>query len=462
MMKSLGPHLTPSERELVANMIKLRFEDSKRFLTADSLIVYEQRILDEETLFDCCCEEQGLKLEKPRMSYLSSEVLNFYTDYECVPFRLDTVHNKLHVMILMENKNQDIPEYDSYEVVKHLVPLYYYVDMRTKYYGSPSWLLELAIKDVFEFIVNEAINLGAIDITISSRRDCGVVYYNVRKKKVYSKRSITKDNVMELTKFISTQSGASFDETDEEPKYMNTTLDVKHRGRTCIKQTIWGKTITMRVLNNEPMEISLEDLNLTEEVIKFTRDVFMDVSKNGLRLLVGPTMSGKNTSIIAMLREIILEDDKKINTVEMPVEIFLENVEQTSVDNEDLYNLNAMALLRENPDICYLSEITDKTAETILVTANTAKPVFSTLHANDIPGVISRLVDLTNFSIDRVVETLHSVIFQVLERDDLNDMLYPKNVCFEFTNKIKLDLYGKTLGEIQEYFSKEDLNIIRS
>ena len=72
------------------------------------------------------------------------------------------------------------------------------------------------------------------------------------------------------------------------------------------------------------------------------------------------------------------------------------------------------------------------------------------------------LVDLTNFSIDRVIETLHSVIFQQLVRDDENDMLYPKNICFEFTNKVKLDLFGKSLGELQEYFSRDDLNIIYS
>lgn len=462
MMKSLAGWLLPTELDLVNSMIKLRFENSSRFMTADSVIIYEQRMLPEDVLFKCCMEEQGVKLEKPKMSYLSNSVIEFYTDYECVPFKLDTVHNKLHVMVIIENKNKPLPEYESYEVVKHFVPLYYYVELRTRYYGSPKWLLELAIKDVFEFIVNEAITLGAIDITISSRRDCGVVYYNVRKKKVYSKRSITKENVLELTRYISTQSGAAFEESDLEPKYMNTELDVKHRGRTCIKDTIWGKTITIRVLNNEPLEVSLEDLNLAPQVVDFIRNVFMDTSKNGLRLIVGPTMSGKNTSIVAMIREMILEDDKKINTVEMPVEIFLENVEQTSVDDENLYNLNAMALLRENPDICYLSEITDRTAETILVTANTAKPVYSTLHANDIPGIISRLVDLTNFSIDRVIETLHSVIFQQLVRDDENDMLYPKNICFEFTNKVKLDLFGKSLGELQEYFSRDDLNIIYS
>lgn len=443
-------------------MVKLRFEDSSRFLTADSVVIFEQRILEEDILFECCQEEQGIKLEKPKMSYLSNSVIEYYANYECVPFRLDTVKNELHVMVLLEHKKEILPEYEGYKIRKHYVPLYYYVLYRTKYYGSPNWLLKLAIKDVFTFIVNEAISLGAIDITISSRKDCGVVYYNVRKKKVYSKRSITKEEVMELTRYISTQSGAAFEESDLEPKYMNTTLDVKHRGRTCIKNTIWGRTITMRVLSNEPLETSLEDLNLQPKVVDFIRNVFMDTSKNGLRLMVGPTMSGKNTTLVAMLREMILDDDKKINTVEMPVEIYLENVEQTSVDSEELYNLNAMALLRENPDICYLSEITDRTAETILVTANTAKPVYSTLHANDIPGIISRLVDLTGFSIDRVVETLHSVIFQNLVRDDSNDMLYPVNTCFAFTEEVKLSLYGKSLGEIQSYFARDDLDIIKS
>ena len=459
-MKSLSGELTPQEWDTVTHLVNLRFKNPNKFLTAESLILYEQRILDEEKIFECCVQEHGIGLEKPKMHYLSNEVILEYDKEECIPFRLDTVTNELHIMTLIEYQRKDFRIYKNAKIVKHYVPLYYYVAMRTKYYRKPDWLYEVAEKDIFDYIMSEAISLGAIDITIASRREGADVYYNVAKKKVYSKRTIAGEDVATLVTYIAGISDANFEESDVRPKYMNTPLDIKHRGRTCIKDTIWGKAISIRVLDNDPLDKSLEELNLTKNTIDFIRNKFADTSENGLRLMIGPTMSGKNTTIIAMLREMLLADDKKICTVEMPVEIFLDGAEQTSVDDEELYNENAIALLRENPDVCYLSEITNYTAVTILTTANTAKPVYSSLHANSIPDIISRLVDLTGFSIDRVITCLHSVIFQNLERDEINDVLYPVNKSFYFSQDVKLALYGRTLGEVQKYFAGEDLEII--
>lgn len=455
-MKFVSNKLTGEQLSLIQNLVKIRFSNTRQFSTAESLILYEQNLLPEDEIFQLCEDELGTKLSKPRVTYLPDDVFKLYENCEAVPFKIDNVKEEIHIMCMHEFKRDSFPRYRDYKTIIYLVPLYYYINVRTKYYTVPSWIYILSAKDIFEYITEEAISLGAIDITISSSRNSATVYYNVKKQKVYSKRNISFEDVPRLVEHIAMLSGATFTDLDYEPKYMNTKLNDGYRGRTCISRVIWGFSVTIRVLSNKPLDKTLEDLNLSKGIIDFSRDKSMDLKDLGLRLLVGETMSGKTTTILAMLREFILEDKHKIRTIEMPVETFLDGAEQTSVETEEMYSKYCMALLRENPGICYLSEITNATARNILETANTAKPVFSTLHANSIPGVISRLVDLSGLSIDRVIECLQSVIFQQLEYDEESDSLLPINKAFYFSEQVKKDLFSKTIGEIEMYFMKED------
>ena len=75
--------------------------------------------------------------------------------------------------------------------------------------------------------------------------------------------------------------------------------------------------------------------------------------------------------------------------------------------------------------------------------------MFSSVHANSVADVVSRLMDITGVDSDRVVQTLQSCVYQVLVRDEEKDMIYPVNHCVHFSEKLKAELYGKPLYEKQ-------------
>ena len=207
-----------------------------------------------------------------------------------------------------------------------------------------------------------------------------------------------------------------------------------------------GWCITIRVLPDDYLSTTLEDLNLKPNACAFVRNVVLSPEK-GLRLFIGETMSGKNTSILSGLMELVHEDKYKIVSVESPVEILVQGVIQIDAETEEQFAKNADSLLRQNPDIVYFTEITEKTAYSILKQANTSKAVFSSVHANSCADVVSRLMDITGADSDRVVQTLQSCVYQVLVRDEEKDMVFPVNRCVHFDDALKSKLYGQPLYE---------------
>ena len=96
----------------------------------------------------------------------------------------------------------------------------------------------------------------------------------------------------------------------------------------------------------------------------------------------------------------------------------------------------------------YITEIQDATGLVTVEVTNTGKCVLSTLHANSVADTISRLVDITKLDQDRVIQALHTVVYQELIRDDASDRLYPRCRYVRFTDELKYKLFGKTLGEV--------------
>lgn len=95
----------------------------------------------------------------------------------------------------------------------------------------------------------------------------------------------------------------------------------------------------------------------------------------------------------------------------------------------------------------YITEITNYTAQDTIQTANTGKVVFSTVHANSISDVLSRLMDITGMSVDRLLLSMHSCCYQELVRDEASDTIRPINRCVYFSDALKMRLYGKSIGE---------------
>ena len=179
--------------------------------------------------------------------------------------------------------------------------------------------------------------------------------------------------------------------------------------------TLHGESVVLRILDRQSIDFGLAELGLTEDNLELFERM---ISKpHGIILATGPTGSGKTTSLYACLKE-INSPDIKIITLEDPVEYELEGINQIQVnpDIEFTFAAGLRHILRQDPDKVLIGEIRDyETAEMAVHTSLTGHLVFSTLHTNDAPGAITRLIDM-NVEPYLVASTVEGVIAQRLAR----------------------------------------------
>ena len=158
--------------------------------------------------------------------------------------------------------------------------------------------------------------------------------------------------------------------------------------------TVGGEKVVMRILDNKSISVSLDDLGFSENALTIWKSQ-IDMP-HGILLVTGPTGSGKTTTLYSSLKQM---DAQKLNisTVEDPVEYHLASVNQTQVHAKIGMSFSAAlrALLRQDPDVVMLGEIRDKeTAEIAVQASLTGHLVLSTLHTNDAPSSITRLINI--------------------------------------------------------------------
>jgi len=158
--------------------------------------------------------------------------------------------------------------------------------------------------------------------------------------------------------------------------------------------TINGENVVLRLLDTANLIMSPRKLGFSEEVLK--KYSSMITKPHGIILVTGPTGSGKTTTIYASLSE-INSVEKNVITIEDPVEYKIEGIRQTQVNPKvNLTFANGLrSILRQDPDIIMVGEIRDlETLEIAIHAALTGHLVFSTLHTNDAPGAVTRMVDM--------------------------------------------------------------------
>lgn len=179
--------------------------------------------------------------------------------------------------------------------------------------------------------------------------------------------------------------------------------------------TTWGESVVMRLLDRSSVLLSLEDLGLKGEKLKVVEGLIR--RPHGIILVTGPTGSGKTTSLYAAL-ERINSPDKKIITVEDPVEYQIQGINQIQVNSKvNLSFANGLrSILRQDPDVILVGEIRDRETADIAIHASlTGHLVFSTLHTNDSASAITRLIDM-EIEPFLVASSLMAVIAQRLLR----------------------------------------------
>lgn len=454
MMQSLIGIIPANDSALVQEKTLLRFKNASDFVTPEALIVYEQQLIPEERLFGACQMEYNTVLTEPDLRYVPRDILNEFKKYKVVVCNQDVETGTITLATIPEFKDQVILS-DKYIINLELIPIYTYVEIRTRQFGPPDFLADLPTKDKWDFIVNEALRMDASDITITNHRGGAYVYYNVRKTKKFSKRVIAQDDVKEIATMLASSANATMADESAKPRYFAIDINKHNRGRVVVNRTYYGFLVTIRVLSNTVLTKTLEDLNIDKNTCQFIRETMLSPEK-GLRLFIGETMSGKNTTILTSLLELVHRNTFKIVSLEQPVEILVDGIEQINAETDEEFVLNADSLLRQNPDIVYFTEITARTAKSIMQQANTSKAVFSTIHANSISEVLFRLQDITQLPVDRILLTLHSCVYQELVRDDKNDRVTPYTRCVYFSEELKMQLYGKPIAEVIGVLSAEE------
>lgn len=214
---------------------------------------------------------------------------------------------------------------------------------------------------------------------------------------------------------------------------------------------IAGEGAVLRVLDRSAVSLDLEALGMAQTDI----DALTDFTKlpHGIVLVTGPTGSGKTTTLYAMLN-VANDDSIKIITVEDPVEYDIEGIVQVPI-NEDIgvtYPAVLRTVLRQDPDKILIGEIRDaETAQVAVEASLTGHTVFATVHTNDAPSAITRLIDMgiEPFLISATVE---AIVAQRLVRRICADCRTPYEMDDELARELGPD--AESLRGVNLYFGK--------
>lgn len=156
----------------------------------------------------------------------------------------------------------------------------------------------------------------------------------------------------------------------------------------------FGESIVLRILDRSRVQLDWAQLGYDESMVRQLQSILQQ--PNGLFLVAGPTGSGKTTTLYTALMD-IHDGSRKIVSVEDPIEYALKGVVQVPVDStiEMTFARALRAILRQDPDVVMVGEIRDaETAEIAVRAALVGRMVLSTIHTNDAPSAVSRLIDL--------------------------------------------------------------------
>jgi type IV pilus assembly protein PilB len=206
--------------------------------------------------------------------------------------------------------------------------------------------------------------------------------------------------------------------------------------------TQYGESVVLRVLDRTVVNLELESIGLPKDIYERVQEMIK--MPNGIIIVTGPTGSGKTTTLYSCLKR-INQVDVKLLTAEDPVEYDIEGIMQVPV-NEGIGMTFARALrsfLRQDPDIIMVGEMRDlETAQISIQASLTGHLVFTTLHTNDAPGAVTRMIDM-GVEPFLITSTLEAILAQRLVRTICKKC----RIAFEPTDAVLAEA-GLTRAEI--------------
>ena len=306
---------------------------------------------------------------------------------------------------------------------------------------------EAPVVRLVNFLINRAVEVRASDIHIEPFRDSLKVRYRVDGvlQEVESPPARSTAAVISRVKIMAKLNIA------ERRRPQDGRIQLRVHGReidlrVSTVPTLYGESVVLRILDKGQSSLDLVGLGFDQDLHK--KFLSMISLPHGIILVTGPTGSGKTTTLYAAL-QVLNSPDKKIITVEDPVEYQLDGITQIQVKNQvDLTFANALrSVVRQDPDIIMIGEMRDlETASIAVQAALTGHLVFSTLHTNDAGSAITRLLDM-GVQDYLLTSTVNAIIAQRLVRTLCQHCRREHTLLPELIDELQLRKLGYVDGQ---------------
>lgn len=248
---------------------------------------------------------------------------------------------------------------------------------------------------IVSVIIKNAVEGGASDIHIEGTEENVRVRFRVDGV-LHTSLVLPKEVYSPVVARIKILSNLKIDEQrkPQDGRFSILEKDKKVDFRVSTFPTQYGEKVVLRILDTSNGIRSIEELGFMGPKLAMIQDAI--TKPFGMILLTGPTGSGKSTTVYTLLSQ-VNKEDINIVTLEDPIEYYLSGVNQSQVKPEINYTFASglRSILRQDPDVIMVGEIRDgETAGLAVQSALTGHIVFSTLHTNDSPGAIPRLIDM--------------------------------------------------------------------
>ncbi|HOM33350.1 MAG TPA: GspE/PulE family protein, partial [Candidatus Paceibacterota bacterium] len=282
---------------------------------------------------------------------------------------------------------------------------------------------ELPIVNIVDAILAYAISLNASDIHVEVLRETVLIRFRIDSV-LHEIIRIPKEVHPAIVARIKLLANLKIDEhrKPQDGRFRYEALGEAMDIRVSIMPTFYGEKIAMRLLKATAKPMSLKELGMLDETIKLVEE---SIRKSyGMFLVTGPTGSGKTTTLYSTLN-MLNRPEVNIVTIEDPIEYYIPYANQTQINPQAgvTFATGLRSILRQDPNIILIGEIRDEeTAEIAVNSALTGHLVLSSLHTNDAPTAVPRLIDMKvpNFLISAVLNT---VIAQRLVRRICKDCI---------------------------------------
>ena len=307
----------------------------------------------------------------------------------CKSSKLETIKNDFNKMISF----LEIDELELLFMISHIDQKTLLYSMALKAISQNSF--EKYVDKFLQELLSFSINLRASDIHIEQYKDVILFKFRIdgRLKTFFAFCSEFFKLISSYIKLISTLDMTQI-RLPQDGRFALNIEDKKYDFRVSTMPTLEAESIVLRILDNKNINKNLQTLGISSNLFEILTQALK--LTQGLILISGPTGSGKTTTLYSILQELNCEE-KKIITVEDPIEYKIDSICQIPINNKIglSFELVLRNILRQDPDIIFIGEIRDKFSLDIALQASlTGHLVIASIHANNAVETILRLIDL--------------------------------------------------------------------